>query len=109
MVEQENKRIRGKGKSVPKKKEKPIEKTVEFNYSVPEAKEVYLAGEFNNWDTRSLPMKKDKKGVWKIKIKLTPGRYEYKFFADNVWVGSLPGVEKSSNPFGSQNFVTWVK
>ena len=109
MVEQENKRIRSKGKSVPKKKEKPIEKTVEFNYSVPEAKEVYLAGEFNNWDTRSLPMKKDKKRVWKIKIKFTPGRYEYKFFADNVWVESLPGVEKSSNPFGSQNFVIWVK
>jgi hypothetical protein len=54
-------------------------------------------------------MKKDKKGVWKMKIKLPPGRYEYKFFADNVWVESLPGAELSSNPFGSQNFVTWVK
>ena len=109
MVEQENKRIKSKGKSVGKKKEKLVEKTVEFTFNAPEAKEVFLAGEFNHWDTRSLPMKKDKKGVWKIKIKLTPGRYEYKFFADNVWVESLPGAELSSNPFGSQNFVTWVK
>jgi 1,4-alpha-glucan branching enzyme len=109
MAEKENKRIRSKGKSVTQKKEKSIEKTVEFTFRAPEARKVFLAGEFNNWDTRSLPMKKDKKGVWKIKIKLTPGRYEYKFFADNVWVESLPGVEKSSNPFGSHNFINWVK
>jgi 1,4-alpha-glucan branching enzyme len=84
-------------------------KMVEFTFRGPEAKEVFLAGEFNNWDTRSLPMKKDKKGVWKMKIKLPPGRYEYKFFADNVWVESLPGAELSSNPFGSQNFIHRVK
>jgi hypothetical protein len=54
-------------------------------------------------------MKKDKKGVWKMKIKLPPGRYEYKFFADNAWVEHLPGIEKSSNLFGTQNFIHWVK
>jgi 1,4-alpha-glucan branching enzyme len=109
MVEPESKKMKSKRKSIRKKKEKPVEKTVEFTFGAPDAKEVFLAGEFNNWDTLSLPMKKDKKGIWKIKIKLTPGRYEYKFFADNVWVESLPGAEKSSNPFGTQNLVTWVK
>jgi 1,4-alpha-glucan branching enzyme len=109
MVEQRNKRIKSKRKSTSRKKEKSIEKTVEFTFNARDAKKVFLAGEFNNWDTRSLLMKKDKKGVWKMKIKLPPGRYEYKFFADNVWVESLPGVEKSSNPFGTQNFVTWIK
>ena len=98
MVKQENKRTRSKGKSVTKKKEKSIEKTVEFTFNAPDAKGVFLAGEFNHWDTRSLPMKKDKKGVWKMKIKLPPGRYEYKFFVDNAWVEHLPGVELSSNP-----------
>jgi 1,4-alpha-glucan branching enzyme len=109
MVKQENKRIRSKGKSVTKKKEKSIEKTVEFTFLAPDTKEVFLAGEFNGWDNQSLPMKKHKGGIWKTNVKLPPGRHEYKFFADNVWVESLPGVEKSSNPFGSQNFVTWVK
>ena len=109
MVEQEKKRIKSKGKSATKKKEKSIEKTVEFTCTASDAKKVFLAGEFNNWDTRSLPMKKDKKGVWKIKIKLTPGRHEYKFFADNVWVESLPGVEQVSNPLGTKNFIAWVK
>ncbi len=109
MVKQENKRIRRKGKPVGKKKEKLVEKTVGFTFNAPDAKKVFLAGEFNHWDTQSLPMKKDKKGVWKMKIKLPPRRYEYKFFADNVWVESLPGAEFSSNPFGSQNFIHWVK
>jgi 1,4-alpha-glucan branching enzyme len=109
MVEQENKRIKTKGKSVDKKKEKFLKKTVEFSCTAPDAKKVFLAGEFNNWDTRSLPMKKDKGGVWKMKIKLPFGRYEYKFFADNVWVESLPGAEQVSNPLGTRNFIVWVK
>ncbi len=109
MVKQENNKMKSRGKSVDKKREKAPEKTVEFTYTAPDAKKVFLAGEFNSWDTRSVPMKKDKKGVWKIKIKLTPGRYEYKFFADDVWVDDLPGVESSPNLFGTPNYVIWVK
>ena len=54
-------------------------------------------------------MEKDKNGVWKTKIKLSPDRYEYKFFADNSWVEDIPSAELVSNPFSTQNFVTWVK
>jgi len=92
-----------------KKEEKPKEKKIEFVFYAPGAMQVFLAGGFNNWDTQSLPMKKGKDGTWKAKIKLAPGRYEYKFFAENVWVESLPEAELSCNPFGTQNFVTWVK
>ena len=109
MVEQRNKRIKSKRKSTSQKKEKFIEKTVEFAYRAPEAREVFLAGEFNCWDTQSLPMKKDKSGVWKTKIKLSPGRYEYKFFEDNIWVESLPGVEEVPNPLGTRNFIVLVR
>jgi 1,4-alpha-glucan branching enzyme len=91
------------------KERKAKMKTVEFTFRAPDAKEVFLAGEFNAWDNQSLPMKKSKNGVWKTKIKLPPGRHEYKFFADNVWVEHLPGIEKSSNPFRTQNFIHWVK
>ena len=109
MVRQKNKRIKSKRESTSKKKEKSIEKTVEFALRVPEARKVFLAGEFNGWDTQSLPMKKDKSGIWKTKIKLSSGRYEYKFFEDNIWVESLPGVEQVSNPLGTKNFIAWVR
>ena len=109
MIKQKNKRIKGKRKSTTKRKEKSIEKTVEFTYRAPEAREVFLAGEFNGWDTQSLLMKRNKDGVWRKKIKLTLGRYEYKFFADNAWVESLPSVEQVSSPLGTKNFIAWVK
>lgn len=84
-------------------------KGVEFSFYAPEAMEVLVAGEFNGWDSRSLPMKRDKSGTWKVKVKLPPGRYEYKFFKDNCWVeGALSG-EKAPNPFGTQNLVSWVE
>ena len=99
----------GKEEKKKTRKAKPSGKKVEFTFHAPEARKVYLAGEFNSWDTQLLPMKKDKSGVWKIEIKLSPGRYEYKLFADNRWVEDLPGKELVSNPFGTRNFVIWVK
>ena len=59
---------------------------VKFEYYNPDAKQVYLAGEFNEWSTTSLPMRKEKDGTWWIVIKLSPGKYEYKFVVDGQWV-----------------------
>ena len=106
MVKKENKIVKSKG---PTKIEKKTHKNVEVSFYSPEAMNVCVAGEFNGWDTRSLPMKKDEDGVWRLKIKLLPGRYEYKFFADNTWIENLPGAEAIPNPFGTQNFLISVK
>jgi 1,4-alpha-glucan branching enzyme len=92
----------------PKAKTNPQERKVEFNYYAPEANEVFVVGEFNQWNTESLPMKKTKNGIWKAKVALPPGRYEYKLLADGAWVHSLPNVEMIPNPFGTQNFVIAV-
>ena len=83
-------------------------RNVEFSFYFPEAVDIYVAGEFNSWDTRSLPMKKDKDGIWRTKVKLLPGRYEYKLFADDAWVENLSDSEAIPNPFGTQNFVILV-
>ncbi len=109
MIKQKNKRIKSKKKSTSKKKEKSNERTVEFTFRAPEARKVFLAGEFNGWDTQSLPMKKSKGGIWKTKVELSPGRQEYKFFADDSWVESLRGVEQVPNPLGTRNFIVLVR
>ncbi len=88
---------------------RPSERKVEFLFQAPHAKEVYLAGDFNGWDTCSIPMKRHRTGVWKAKVKLNPGRYEYKLFADGDWVNDLPGVERVPNRFGTDNFVVRVE
>jgi 1,4-alpha-glucan branching enzyme len=95
--------------SVPKETTKKNEKKVEFSLHAPWAKEVFLAGEFNQWDIRSMPMKRGKDGSWKAKASLLPGRYEYKFFADQQWVENLSGKDMASNPFGTQNLILLVR
>ena len=82
---------------------------MEFSFFSPGATDVYVAGEFNGWDTKSLPMKRDEDGIWRSKVKLLPGRYEYKLFADNAWGEDLPDAETVLNPFGTKHFVISVK
>jgi len=106
MVKKRDKIENAKGRS---KTGKETHKSFEISFHSPEAMSVYVAGEFNGWDTQSLPLEKGKDGVWRSKIKLLPGRYEYKFFADNTWIENLSGVETIPNPFGTQNFIISVK
>jgi 1,4-alpha-glucan branching enzyme len=108
MVEKGAKKTRGKKKSIPKKQESLVLKEVEFSFYAPEAGEVFLAGEFNQWDTRSLPMRKDEEGIWRRMVELNPGSYEFKFFVDGTWFEDLTGAELAPNPFGTQNYVVGV-
>lgn len=82
---------------------------IEFIFRAPEAKKVYIAGTFNDWNTKLMLMKKGKDGIWRILIKLTPGRYEYKYFVDGTWAQDIPGAELAPNPFGTNNCVISVK
>ena len=106
MGNKEKKSSKGKDE---KESPKKAAKNIEMTFHAPGAKEVYLAGEFNDWSTQSLPMKKDKDGDWKTKVKLAPGCYEYKLVADNAWVEDLPDSETVFNPFGTKNFVISVQ
>ena len=94
--------------TIKKTKKASDEVSVQFSYSAPEAKEVYLVGTFNNWDTHSIRMKRENGKDWKVSIKLTPGRHEYKYLVDGAWVEDIPGVEKVPNSFGTQNLTIHV-
>ena len=84
-------------------------KKVQFELLAPDAQKVYLAGNFNNWDTRANPMKKGKKGTWKITVSLKPGRYEYRFLKDGDWENDPACCDCVPNEFGSQNCVRIVE
>jgi len=56
-----------------------------FSYVAPAAREVFLAGSFNDWDPKATPMVKDAEGDWDVAVTLTPGRHEYKFVVDGEW------------------------
>lgn len=74
------------------------------------AKEVSLAGTFNNWDPASAPMRQTSEGEWAAELELAPGRYEYKFVVDGVWCCEPGSNDPDSalpdcvpNAFGSFN------
>jgi 1,4-alpha-glucan branching enzyme len=72
-----------------------------FEVRLPDAKEVYVCGTFNNW--QKCPMKYSKtKKAWVATLDLKEGRYEYKILADGKWIAD-PTREKVTNPFGTEN------
>ncbi len=95
-------------KASPKTEPKTKTRKVEFNLYVPDGEKVSLAGDFNNWDVVSLPMKKDGDGFWETNIELTPGRYEYRFWVNGAWHDDPNADDMVENPFGGNNSVRIV-
>ena len=85
-----------------------IKAKIKFEFSAPEAKEVFLVGNFNQWNTQANPMKKDKNGIWKATLSLEPGRYEYRFIADGNWENDPSCSCFIANEFGGTNCVRIV-
>ena len=80
---------------------------VKFTLEAPDAKSVYLAGEFNSWSPTATPMKK-RDGVWEVEISLKPGTYQYKFVVDGRWCEDPKNPWKVDDGFGGFNSVVKV-
>lgn len=62
---------------------------VRFELAAPEARSVFLAGDFTNWQEGSLALTdKDGDGLWEATVRLHKGRaYSYNFLVDGeVWI-----------------------
>jgi serine protease AprX len=71
------------------------QRTIGFYIQHGYASQISLAGSFNHWANDELLLEPCKNGIWKIEIPLLPpGRYEYKFFVDD-----LSWVEDINNPY----------
>ena len=90
------------------KKTKTAIPSVEFKLVAPDAKEVYLVGEFNDWNASQYRLRRYKHGTYKKKLQLKPGRYQYLFLVDGEWLTDPEHLEKTPNPFGSENSVITV-
>lgn len=86
----------------------PVNRATRFAFSAPNARQVWLAGDFNNWDTKAGPMQKGRDGEWYLALPLKPGRYEYRFFADGTWHDDPAATQRTANSMGTQNCVRVV-
>ena len=85
-----------------------ISRMTQFAFPAPTAQRVSLVGDFNNWDTKAGRMHKGPDGVWHLGVALKPGRYEYRFFADEIWCNDPAAEQKAANSMGSENCVRFV-
>ena len=88
-----------------KAKAKKSLRKVRFSFESTGAREVFLLGDFNNWDPKAHPMKKDVNGKWNRTVTMPPGKYEYKFLADGRWLLDPCNDQSCPNCFGTDNSV----
>ena len=86
-------------------KKKIKRRKIMFSFESSDAKEVILMGDFNNWNPKKHPMKKDNNGKWTKAVILPPGQYEYKFLVDGQWKEDPQNNRIRPNRFGTHNNV----
>jgi hypothetical protein len=80
--------------------------TVRFVLVAPDARQVSLAGTFNQWDLQATPLvRAGATGVWTATLTLPAGQHQYAFVVDGArWVPD-PGAPAVDDGFGRRNSV----
>jgi 1,4-alpha-glucan branching enzyme len=84
------------------------EQEVVLEFISPTAREVKVAGAFNDWRPESTPLKKIKDGEWVVRLMLRAGEYEYRLVVDGQWIEDPEADQRSANPHGGFNSVLRV-
>ena len=72
----------------------------------PDAKKVFLAGDFNNYSPNSIPMKHEG-NEWTFSVHLTRGKHIYKFVVDGEWIRDPENKLWEQNSYGTGDSVIW--
>ena len=83
------------------KEELPKLNEVVLSVSAPDAKEVYLAGEFNNWKLDESSRMEKNNGSWTKRLNLDSGKYRYRFVIDGNWSQDLANPLAQLNSYGT--------
>ena len=81
---------------------------VRLEFFHPQAREVNIAGSFNDWRPGATWMISLGNGRWVKELLLPPGRYEYSFLVDGHWIPDPKALESPSISRGSHNSVLVV-
>ncbi len=87
-----------------------MQDAVVFVTLYPRAEAVAIAGDFNNWQPATTPMKRvGETGVWQTKMKLPHGTYRYRLVVDGQWQQDPYNERSELNPYGEYNSILEVK
>jgi 1,4-alpha-glucan branching enzyme len=82
---------------------------VTFSLLAPDAKEVFISGDFNGWSQDPQCRMQAHNGRWLRTFNLSPGRYHYRFVVDGRWLEDPENPLKETNPFGEMDSLLEVK
>ncbi|MEZ4803543.1 MAG: hypothetical protein R2797_12295 [Gelidibacter sp.] len=87
-----------------------VKKQVTFSLQgFADAKEVVLAGSFNDWNEHDFQMQKNDYGVWTYSLPLSGGKHHYKFIVDGNWIVDPDNTVQEYDGIGHINSVYMVK
>ncbi|MGZ3940067.1 MAG: hypothetical protein ACXVBK_14955 [Flavisolibacter sp.] len=73
----------------------------------PNAKQVFLTGDFNSWDPKAYAMKKQGDD-WIFPVHLALGKHLYKFIVDDKWINDPANPLWEQNEYETGNSVLWI-
>ncbi len=73
---------------------------IEFRIYRPHARLISLVGDFNNWNPENDLLEKGRDGVWRLRKRLYPGTYRYKYIIDGTWSVDLYNRDSASDATG---------
>lgn len=86
-----------------------VTRTVDFYLEgFTDAKQVILAGSFNDWDERKTKMQRTESG-WKLSLDLIGGKQYYKFIVDGEWMVDPNNPYKENDGSGNINSVLIIQ
>lgn len=79
-----------------------------FSAKFDAAREVSVAGDFNDWRADTRLQSRGRPGEWIIRLPLQPGRYRYRFVVDGQWTTDPHNRYVETNQFGELNNIVEV-
>jgi chromosome partitioning protein len=83
------------------KAELPKMTEIVLKVDAPDAKEVFIAGEFNNWKLDDTSRMEKTNGCWTKRLNLDSGKYRYRFVIDGNWSEDPANPATQLNSYGT--------
>ena len=77
----------------------------QFRFFRPQAKSVYLAGDFTRWNAGQVRMVPSGGGYWVAVLRLPEGAYKFRYSADGQWFLDYASFGIEEGPFGPDSVV----
>lgn len=81
---------------------------VVFSFYRPQAEQVHIAGDFNDWREGDLPMRRTEDGYWMARMRLPAGEFRFRYHADGQWFTDYAAFGVEPGRFGLDSILRVV-